>query len=406
MDGGRPDARLPGIEGLRAFAAGGVLLFHVWVMGDPGGGPAHLGAAGRLFAPLQAGVTLFFVLSGYLLYRPFAAALARGGPLPAVRRYARRRVLRILPAYWVVLGLSALVGAAIVHESAGGLMQVGYLRDPATLVRDATLTQNLTTRTFETGLGPAWSLAIEAVFYAVLPALALGAAFVARRLPPRQAILVPVAVLAVTGVAGRLSAGLLVPGLERLTGGSLHGLLAWSFLGKADLFAFGMAVTVLQVRVEDGTLRLPRPLCRVGTGVLALAGLPCLFAAYWLLPRSLYEPLMAALFALLLLHVVMPARFAGGHAIVGLLERRPLVWVGTISYSVFLWSMPLGAWMLEHGLVQPGVAGFARSLVLGVGVCLLLASATYALVERPAMRAAARRRAAPLPSAAAPPQAA
>jgi peptidoglycan/LPS O-acetylase OafA/YrhL len=115
---------------------------------------------------------------------------------------------------------------------------------------------------------------------------------------------------------------------------------------------------------------------------------------------------MAALFALLLLHVVMPGRFAGGHAIVSVLERRPLVWVGTISYSVFLWSMPLGAWLLEHGFIRAGVAGFARSMVLGVALCLLLASATYTLVERPAMRAAARRRATPLPVAAAPSQAA
>jgi peptidoglycan/LPS O-acetylase OafA/YrhL len=400
MDGARPDARLPGIEGLRAFAAGGVLLFHVWVMGNPTGGPAHLGAAGRLFAPLQAGVTLFFVLSGYLLYRPFASALARGAPLPSVRRYARRRALRILPAYWVVLGLSALAGAAIVHDSAGGQMEVGHLRDPGTLLHDATLTQNLGTHTFETGLGPAWSLAIEAAFYAVLPLLALGALSIARRLPPRRAILVPVAVLAVTGLAGRLAAGVLVPGPERLAGTTLHGLLAWSFLGKADLFAFGMAVAVIHVRAEDGTLRLPRPLCRAGTGVLVLAGLPCLFAAYWALPRSVYEPLMAALFALLLLHVVLPGRFAGGHAIVGVLERRPLLWAGTISYSVFLWSMPLGAWMLENGHVNAGAAGFAGDLVLGVTLCLLLASATYTLVERPAMRAAARRRRRPLPAAA------
>jgi peptidoglycan/LPS O-acetylase OafA/YrhL len=324
-----------------------------------------------------------------------------------VRRYARRRALRILPAYWVVLSLSALVGAAVVHESAAGQMRVGHLADPTALLRDATLTQNLTMRTFETGLGPAWSLAIEAVFYAVLPALVLGAALVARRLAPRYAIALPVLALAVTGAAGRLVAGLLVPGPERLAGASGHSLLAWSFLGKADLFAFGMAVAVVQVRSEDGTLRLPRRLCQAGTAALILAGLPCLFAAYWVLPRSLYEPLMGAVFALVLLHVVMPGRFPAGHAIVRYLERRPVVWVGTISYSVFLWSMPLGAWLLEHGLVHGGVMGFVRQIILAVTLCLLLASATYVLVERPAMRAGSRRRAAPpLPARAAPSRAA
>ncbi len=52
---------------------------------------------------------LFFVLSGFLLWRPIASAVLRGRRLPSVRRYARNRALRILPAYWVVLLATALV---------------------------------------------------------------------------------------------------------------------------------------------------------------------------------------------------------------------------------------------------------------------------------------------------------
>ena len=58
---------------------------------------------------LAYGVVLFFTLSGFLLYRPFAASIVRGERLPSVRGYLRNRALRILPAYWAILFLCAVV---------------------------------------------------------------------------------------------------------------------------------------------------------------------------------------------------------------------------------------------------------------------------------------------------------
>ena len=57
----------------------------------------------RLVLHLNIGVTIFFVISGFLLYRPFIASRTTGADAPRLRDYARRRVLRILPAYWLVL---------------------------------------------------------------------------------------------------------------------------------------------------------------------------------------------------------------------------------------------------------------------------------------------------------------
>src|SRR5437870_2898774 len=75
----RPSARVAGIEGVRALAAAAVLVFHCWTYGEPGGGTAPLGPLSTYVMPhLALGVTLFFSLSGFLLYRPFAAALLRG----------------------------------------------------------------------------------------------------------------------------------------------------------------------------------------------------------------------------------------------------------------------------------------------------------------------------------------
>ena len=66
-------------------------------------------AAADLTFQLKDGVTLFFVISGFLLYRPFVAARAAARTGPAPGKYARRRVLRIVPGYWVALTVLALV---------------------------------------------------------------------------------------------------------------------------------------------------------------------------------------------------------------------------------------------------------------------------------------------------------
>jgi hypothetical protein len=120
-------------------------------------------AGGTLLWNLNAGVWIFFVVSGFLLYRPFAAAhLARGSgvELPG---YALRRVARIYPAYWAVLAFfTFVVPRAVIHGTDGFLLHV-------------TLTQTYvhTPNPFLVGLPPAWSLVVELSFYVFLPVCAV-----------------------------------------------------------------------------------------------------------------------------------------------------------------------------------------------------------------------------------------
>ena len=86
--------RFPLFDGLRAIAALSVLTFHVAAIS----GALERGFAGDVLAMLSRGVILFFVISGFLLYRPFVAARAGGRHAPSSTRYARRRILRIVPA--------------------------------------------------------------------------------------------------------------------------------------------------------------------------------------------------------------------------------------------------------------------------------------------------------------------
>ena len=96
--------QFPCFNGIRAIAALMVIVYHavffaVWFR-TPGG---------TLFGNLNSGVWIFFVTSGFLLYRPFAAAHLNDRPHVDVRGYAIRRFARIYPAYWAVLAFFTFV---------------------------------------------------------------------------------------------------------------------------------------------------------------------------------------------------------------------------------------------------------------------------------------------------------
>ena len=137
---------------------------------------------------------MFFVLSGFLLYRPFAAAIVRATAPPSIRRYFVNRVLRIIPAYWVVL----LVVAAC--------FQRGLLDRPVQLVANMLFLQDFDPGYVPGvftgyGIAPAWSLCVEVMFYLCLPLLAVfGLALRRRRVGGARAALSPAVLMLLAGV--------------------------------------------------------------------------------------------------------------------------------------------------------------------------------------------------------------
>ncbi|MFD0851716.1 acyltransferase family protein, partial [Actinomadura adrarensis] len=149
------------LDGIRAIAALAVLVFHVSsTSGDlykPGGWIYNGG---------QIGVPIFFALSGLLLYRPWAAAALGVRGAPAKSTYFRKRVLRILPAYWaVVICFMFTLG-------------ISYATDPVAWLSLLTLTHTYLPEPpwgFQlgpSGMGQMWSLSVEVAWYATLPATA------------------------------------------------------------------------------------------------------------------------------------------------------------------------------------------------------------------------------------------
>jgi peptidoglycan/LPS O-acetylase OafA/YrhL len=386
--------RLVGIEGLRAIAAFSILVYHAWLYSAPDGRRVNVWLLWRFLPDLSFGVVLFFTLSGFLLYRPFAAAILRERPGPSIKAYLRNRALRILPAYLVILVFVSVLFRAALMRSEGSLLP-GPMHDPTLLTRNALFVENYAPSTLGTGIGPAWSLVVEVVFYLSLPFLALFAAVLARRAATRSrrrlAALAPAAAMLVVGLVGKGAAAYLVPPAWPYAGWNAdwHSVLERSFLCHADLFAFGMALAVIRVESEDGLLRLPRG-WRVAAIVGALSAYLVTAKMTFLdeqLSYSPYNTLMALAFSLVLALVVLPAREARRpRRIVKILESRPFVGAGLVSYSVFLWHEPLVRWMRMHGLTLGGPGGFFANVVTLAALTGFLSLLTYRFVELPALR--------------------
>jgi peptidoglycan/LPS O-acetylase OafA/YrhL len=357
--------RLSGIEGLRGIAAIAVLAYHVWLYAAPSADRFDLGGPlTKLFANMLAGVTLFFVLSGFLLYRPYVGALVRGTPLPPLRGYLRNRALRILPAYWFVLGCVAL---AFDHE---------LLRRPPQLLANMFFLQDYVPgyMPVSNGIGivPAWSLCVEVVFYLLLPLLAVGAA----RLPlsPARRAWAGPAVLVAVGVAAKIAARTVATGTMWDAAFPIH----------ADWFAAGMAIAVARVHWEDGRLRRPRP--RAARGIALLGVLTCVGGVELydkgLLSATEYQTPIAVGFALLLGLLVV-----GGEQtrVARALSSRALTVAGLGSYSLFLWHDPLLRALRDAGLTLGGSGGFVADLLIVGAVAGVWSVVTYLWVERPAL---------------------
>jgi peptidoglycan/LPS O-acetylase OafA/YrhL len=389
-------SRLRGVDGVRALAVLAVVTYHNWLATAPQ--PEDLGYVSRFALPhLRFGLTLFFILSGFLLYRPLVARVFEGSRLPSIRRFYRSRALRILPGYWVILLITGVVLPANRMLLPSGEHAIGRLAEqPTVLLRNALLVQNYFAGSMDTGIPPAWTLAVSAIFYLVLPFLGIMAAVIAVRAFRGRfrtvATLVPVGLLFAVGTV-------VVPPVTATIGEStLAAALGRSFLNHADLFAFGMALAVLMVSIEQGRLRAPSRWWR-SASYLLIVGLAAV--TMFLADRGMidvyrgavpYELLTGSAAVLLLALVVLPVRDGSPSLVTRILDTKGFVALGLISYSLFLWHVPLQLLAFEQGLTLPGAWGFWANLVILGAIAVALSVVTYRMVEQPVLARKARRR--------------
>jgi peptidoglycan/LPS O-acetylase OafA/YrhL len=357
------------LDGLRGIAALIVFAVHVWIYQLPNTVELRRDSWEKLaLFEGRVAFVMFFVLSGYLLYRAFArAAIGRSGPVSA-RSYLTRRAARIVPAYYLaLLGTLALLLAA-------GDVPGRRLIDAAQVPLFFLFAQNYSPETLLKLNAATWTLAVEIVFYLLLPLIGLAALRIGRGVR-RQALILGALVLA--GLGWNFA--------DYLAGwGPVASHSALSFL---PYFACGMGVALLvEVRREHRRPALGAPasaaLVAVAAGVLVANGLWHVHGDHTSLAMEVFADLGAALaFAAIIASLVL-----GTGTGVRWLGARPLVWMGEITYGFYLWHIPLLVLARATGLLPTGIAlGLA---VLPVAIAF--GAASWYWIEQPLMRRAAR----------------
>jgi peptidoglycan/LPS O-acetylase OafA/YrhL len=313
---------------------------------------------------MEIGVPIFFVLSGFLLFRPWVKTSTDGRPAPSVRRYAWHRVRRIMPAYAVTVVAAYLVYHYRVAGPNPGHTWTG-------LMRNLTLTQ-IYSNTYpyggylHQGLTQMWSLAVEVAFYVVLPPLAyLLLVWLCRRQWRPGQLLAGLAGVALISPAWLILAHItdFLPGSARIWP---LGYLAW--------FVGGMMLAVLQaMRVQCyGFVAVALALVSYLIVATPIAGAPTTS------PTGLGEALVKVAFYAAIAALVVAPLALGNHGwYARLLATRPMVWLGEISYEIFLVHLVLMEIAMVEVLHCPIYTGsmlnlFVVTLVITIPVSWLL----------------------------------
>lgn len=376
------DRRFPTLNAVRAVGALMVVCTHAAF----NTGRINQGWAGAALARLDFGVALFFILSGFLLARPFLMARALGRPAPSGRHYLWKRALRILPLYWVVVFAAMTLDPA----NADATWQ--------DWLANLTLTQLYRHALLSSSLTQMWSLCTEVAFYLVLPLLVplVTLALTRRRGSspgngtgglPLTRIAVWSSILSALGLVW-IAAVAPIPGYEGHYAQWLPGYLPWFLVGIV-FAAFSASLTVH-----------PRPhlLQRWGsdlTGCWVVA--TAFFALSWTPiagPRNLVVPVAWEAVAKVVLYGVaagfyfLPLVF--GPEQEGWVRRhmssRPAVWLGDISYGVFAIHMLVLNMVFLALDLEVFTGHFLLVLGATLGITVPLATLSFYFFEKPILR--------------------
>jgi len=371
-----PGTRNLPLDGVRAIAALLIVVHHVAYAAGVTMNEAYGVFTGRM----DVGVPIFFVLSGYLLARPFVRSILADTEAPSTKDFLWKRFLRIFPAYWLALITMLVIGAVAVRGPTGFFFSFFLLHvyHPDRAI---------------SGITQSWSLATEVSFYVFMP---IYAAFMRRRTrlwsvdQRALALLASLSCLYVFSVVFRVVVHVAKPPFDNVTPYWLPSLI--------DIFALGIALAVLREwsRFNEDIGALCCSVTKYSWLLLLLA----LFTFWWVstqfglavgLEISTFEreTIRQGLYGLIGLFCVAPfaltERQTKTAVVVG---WRPLAWLGVVSYGIYLWHQVFisGNFAEQQMPYEIFDGAVANRLLTTISITVAVAAISYYLFELPLLR--------------------
>lgn len=381
------EGRLAGADFVRALACLMVVAHHVAQRLSPAALVPEQAWMPLAMTMAAFGVSAFFVLSGYLLARPFWLALDASEPMPSLRTYVIRRAARVLPGFWLALTVTFVLSFTVLGFPFDGILVLRYIAGMLGL----SAVHWLTWFPVEFNL-PLWSIGAELISYVVLP-LCMMLLF-RLRLRGWMARLAWLAVIAAVVGLQLLALQYLQPdpyqrGWEHGTvGGSKFWWPNYSPFGFYAIFCIGALAAGVQVRL---------PKLRSGWfDLVALGGFGGVLAslaygfpvadAFGLASVPYGFPWFPLAIATIL--VAVPSSVT----VHRLTEIAPVAYVARVSFGVYVWHyflMEIVRVLWEPGFVYWGMTNTYAWAWISLAVVVLsffIATLSYALLEEPIIR--------------------
>jgi peptidoglycan/LPS O-acetylase OafA/YrhL len=358
--------KIDGLDGIRAIAVLLILVFHASIPlirkspVDPFGVTVSLGWLASIGF---LGVAIFFVLSGFLVSRPFLLAIEGKNRFPNPKHFLRNRACRILPGYYVALFIVFVLPSPVCQNCAE--------RPLRQLLTHMIFTHTFYRDTFFGIIGPMWAVAIEVHFYLLLP-LVMYLAYRSRIKPGYTIAGLGLLSIALTAQAPKTSTDLLP-----------YSNIAIFF----SVFMIGVVFSWIHIKTNPVANRLSNGLSVIVLMFLVLYFLiPAIrtsLTQHHLILRPIYEwPTIPFLFGLLIFLISFKQSLLGR-----LLELWPFRLIGLLSYGIFLYHYPVQLAIRElFHLATTTRMGVAQLIFLSFVLSFLLAAVSYRYIELPALK--------------------